>query len=1035
MRHWGAAMFGRKSQDGGTLPPQPAAGGGLAIDVEDVNPETPETPGHRRTGSGGWLSPGKSGKKRPKRTLTTPRKGEVKQNLYEPPNLEKALARMRRLQPHEETDDPEKPTKKLPLWMKEEEMQGKFSEGIVFWFKLMRDHLLMFFIFTILSFWAFNQMRVSNEEANPSYERLGALGRVTLAAIMIWSEDTQRKGETVSNTDKDATFGIIVLDALMMFALLFVTGYHHMKKEQVKEEVDDATISLDDYSVVIESGLPSDVTEERIRAHFEKFGEVHEVVLGKDLLEVMNLRKRLIALEANHEMLEWMLKRANKLLGIVEMDTSNMTQEEIAVARWKKLTRRVKKEIDKREGRVDVFFAALEKARDDSLSIEDRAAAAADAASKNPRFAGGKDNAGAAASKDPSNYNPAVIKQKIEQSLKDREELEDEIAACVEEGYPVVTAWVAFEEEDSCVECVQAVRASKKRERKIKAKKLVGLEETDGLPGEYDVRTFEGENKLEISTAPPPSDILWENLHYSMDTFWKREMRSNVIMWGFLIINVFAIAGAKITSVTLPPVIPVCDDVDNGGSFLQCPKLWNLDSDTAAVASQARIDIMPFVKQEKSASNCEDFLEYDQFIGNMTKYANWYDGTSVAAGAPTTAAEVATFRAGIETAGAAWTGGFDQATHMDECAAQICYSCYCKKNTADEFCKEHNENEAERTLILIGAICVSATANLIIKELAIRLSFFERPHSTTARELGIAEKMTVALMVNMCLLPLLMTTQLAIPSWPGKFDDTSSGWYNDFGNTLVQIALINSISFPFTLLSPVIIWRMLVYFLTPSVKSQRQLNELWTPPPFLLSERYGQMNAAFLYTIIFSSGMPLLYVGHFVKIALDIVIDRIMLFRACVQPPRYTGKLAAQFLYIVPIGIILHFLFAVYMCGERDLPSRTLPAGVFGKWAGGPNQAVAERDDQFDFSARLKRVNGLFPFVCAMVTAGLVFIATIVLQVRKRKKKGQMEAEGCPPLSEAKAKKLITDLTSYRITDNPVYQHLFPPGEEVSEGL
>ena len=390
-------MFGRKSQDGGTLPPQPAAGGGLAIDVEDVNPETPETPGHRRTGSGGWLSPGKSGKKRPKRTLTTPRKGEVKQNLYEPPNLEKALARMRRLQPHEETDDPEKPTKKLSLWMKEEEMQGKFSEGIVFWFKLMRDHLLMFFIFTILSFWAFNQMRVSNEEANPSYERLGALGRVTLAAIMIWSEDTQRKGETVSNTDKDATFGIIVLDALMMFALLFVTGYHHMKKEQVKEEVDDATISLDDYSVVIESGLPSDVTEERIRAHFEKFGEVHEVVLGKDLLEVMNLRKRLIALEANHEMLEWMLKRANKLLGIVEMDTSTMTQEEIVVARWKKLTRRVKKEIDKREGRVDVFFAALEKARDDSLSIEDRAAAAADAASKNPRFAGGKDNAGAAA--------------------------------------------------------------------------------------------------------------------------------------------------------------------------------------------------------------------------------------------------------------------------------------------------------------------------------------------------------------------------------------------------------------------------------------------------------------------------------------------------------------------------------------------------------------------------------------------------------------------------------------------------------------
>ena len=77
------------------------------------------------------------------------------------------------------------------------------------------------------------------------------------------------------------------------------------------------------------------------------------------------------------EMLEWMLKLlANKLLGIVEMDTSTMTQEEIKRFSVEEAHAQVKKEIDKREGRVDVFFAALEKARDDSLSIEDRAAAA-----------------------------------------------------------------------------------------------------------------------------------------------------------------------------------------------------------------------------------------------------------------------------------------------------------------------------------------------------------------------------------------------------------------------------------------------------------------------------------------------------------------------------------------------------------------------------------------------------------------------------------------------------------------------------------
>ena len=46
-----------------------------------------------------------------------------------------------------------------------------------------------------------------------------------------------------------------------------------------------------------------------------------------------------------------------------------------------------------------------------------------------------------------------------------------------------------------------------------------------------------------------------------------------------------------------------------------------------------------------------------------------------------------------------------------------------------------------------------------------------------------------------------------------------------------------------------------------------------------------------------------------------------------------------------------------------------------------------------------------------------------------------VEAEGCPPLREAIARGHITGLASYSITANPEYRHLFPPGEEVSEGL
>ena len=37
---------------------------------------------------------------------------------------------------------------------------------------------------------------------------------------------------------------------------------------------------------------------------------MHEVTFGRDLREVMQLRRKEVALESSHELLEWMLRRA-----------------------------------------------------------------------------------------------------------------------------------------------------------------------------------------------------------------------------------------------------------------------------------------------------------------------------------------------------------------------------------------------------------------------------------------------------------------------------------------------------------------------------------------------------------------------------------------------------------------------------------------------------------------------------------------------------------------------------------------------------
>ena len=108
---------------------------------------------------------------------------------------------------------------------------------------------------------------------------------------------------------------IAALDTLMMFALSALALYHFFRKRRARDEADLHAITMDDYSIVVED-LPEDVTEDRLRKHFEKFGVVNEIVMGYDLREMMALRRKLLEQEGNHEMLEYMLKRANEMLGI-----------------------------------------------------------------------------------------------------------------------------------------------------------------------------------------------------------------------------------------------------------------------------------------------------------------------------------------------------------------------------------------------------------------------------------------------------------------------------------------------------------------------------------------------------------------------------------------------------------------------------------------------------------------------------------------------------------------------------------------------
>jgi hypothetical protein len=227
----------------------------------------------------------------------------------------------------------------------------------------------------------------------------------------------------------------------------------------------------------------------------------------------MALRRTLLALEGKHDWLEWLVLRAKKLLGedgVVEEDEfENVMNAEAsggvngasgsgsgdgsgggsgsgsggggadtvspAKSRWNKAILTTQTQ-NKENNKLKRWQHALTAARDSSMPMEARAEKAARAAkkadelflpisgtrsvaSKKAAWAG---TVGAVLSYRPQDYNLDILREKLRESIMQREDTADAIAACAQKGYPIVNAWVTFSEEQLCLDCIALVGGSKR---------------------------------------------------------------------------------------------------------------------------------------------------------------------------------------------------------------------------------------------------------------------------------------------------------------------------------------------------------------------------------------------------------------------------------------------------------------------------------------------------------------------------------------------------------------------------------------------
>ena len=260
-------------------------------------------------------------------------------------------------------------------------------------------------------------------------------------------------------------------------------------------------------------------------------------------------------------------------------------------------------------------------------------------------------------------------------------------------------------------------------------------------------------------------------------------------------------------------------------------------------------------------------------------------------------------------------------------------------------------------------------------------------------------------------------------------------------------AIINALAFPLAYVGEVLFTKCWRCCCKGGAKTQHDLNELYRPPKFALAERTGQFLSVVFYTLMLSSGAPLLWPVVCMYCILQYLVDKRLLLRSTQQPPRYSGKLASMMRLVLPWAGVLHLSVSVWMYGHAALPSYD----VGGEMCEAVRENRIDRetsaeqdlmmdtfglqgDDQFDFEVRLCRLNALIPaFACALLTAVLVasyigiFFGSALESVchwcglcNQRQ-----TVQGCPPLSRALERRQVTGHQSYEIAECPEYKDLF----------
>ena len=253
---------------------------------------------------------------------------------------------------------------------------------------------------------------------------------------------------------------------------------------------------------------------------------------------------------------------------------------------------------------------------------------------------------------------------------------------------------------------------------------------------------------------------------------------------------------------------------------------------------------------------------------------------------------------------------------------------------------------------MLVAVASVTIVNSALKAIIKAVSSFERPASFIELQKKVAEKVFVAQFFNTAVSSLVINAALPelVASFPivrdvvfaGTHRDFDQLWYRQIGGPLMMTMLINTVG-PIGGNVAAELTGAVTRFLAPyRAWTQKSLDEAFTGPEFDIATRYGEVLMCVMVTMMYGSGMPMLYAfACFFCVAIS-YSDKRFLLRVCRRPPRYGVALATLAMEVTPWAAFVHLLFGMWMHTHFYTPSI---ASSTGTTTGGLGDLVDDAED------------------------------------------------------------------------------------------